>query len=378
MVPIPMTPRRWIATALAAAFVLGMVTARWDSRTGFTALLSFGGPMWEHRLPELKSLPLAQDRGTGYDGQFGAQLAVHPDPEGEEIQDALDNPMYRSRRILLPWTAHVLGGGNLWTTLQIFALQNLVLWFIVAALAWRAIQLSSDSRAVAVWLACVLTIGVLDSVRLSLTDLCGVALLLVAVAFLDRGRSWAAAVALAVAGLAREASVLSVGILWPKSAQVAPRAIAQAVLVFLPITLWVGWLFLVLPRTGALGNNNFSWPLVSLARHCVLCVRRLAVGDWDSRYVMGLLGALSLAYQSLNIILRPRPENPWWRAALPFAVLCWVLGDSVWSGYWAVSRALLPMTFGFNLMLKDEEKFWRRLTWANLPLVAHGVWRMLP
>jgi hypothetical protein len=205
-----------------------------------------------------------------------------------------------------------------------------------------------------------------------------VALLLVALSLLNHGRAWGAALVLALAGLAREASVLSVGILWPKNTQTAPRAIAQAILVFLPVTLWVGWLFLVLPRTGALGNNNFSWPLVSFARHCVICARRLAVGDWDSRYFMGLLGALSLAYQSLCILLRPRPENPWWRAALPFAVLLWVLGDSVWMGYWAASRALLPMTFAFNLMLKDEEKFWRRLTWANLPLVAHGVWRMLP
>jgi hypothetical protein len=154
--------------------------------------------MWEHRLPELKSLPLAQDRGTGYDGQFGAQLAVHPDPEGVEIQDALDNPMYRSRRILLPWTAHVLGEATsgprsrssrsrTWCS---GSLSRAYLAgdpaFLGLAGGRRLARLRPDHR------------GVLDSVRLSLTDLCGVALLLVAVALLDRGRSWGAAVVLAL------------------------------------------------------------------------------------------------------------------------------------------------------------------------------------
>jgi hypothetical protein len=36
------------------------------------------------------------------------------------------------------------------------------------------------------------------------------------------------------------------------------------------------------------------------------------------------------------------------------------------------------MTFAYNLRLQDEEGFWGKLTLANLPLVAHGVWRMLP
>jgi hypothetical protein len=375
----PMTPRRWLAACLAGAFVLGMVALRWDSRTGFTALLSFGGPKWEERLPVLQALPIAKDTGTGYDGQFGAQLAVAPDPRLLEVQRALDNPSYRSRRILLPWTAHFLGRGNAWATLQVFALQNVVLWLVVAWLTTRALRVSSDPRAVALWLACVLTLGALDSVRLSLTDLGAVALLLGAAELLGRGRPWAAAGALALAGLARETSVLATTLLWPRTKQDAPKALARVILAILPLALWVGWLYRVLPQAGALGNDNFNWPGVSFVQHCFLCIGRIAGGDFDSRYTMGLLGALSLAYQSLSLLLRPRPASVWWRMGVPFAVLCWFVGDPVWSGYWAASRALLPMTFAYNLLLQDEEKqFWGKLTLANLPLVAHGVWRMLP
>lgn len=378
MPPTPMTPRRWIAALLATAFVLGMVALRWDSRTGFTSLLSFGGPKWEQRLTVLQALPVAKDAGTGYDGQFGAQLAISPDPRSPEVQAALDNPPYRSRRILLPWTAHLLGRGDAWATLQIFALQNVVLWLLVAGLTARAVRVASDHRAVATWLACLLTLGALDSVRLSLTDLGAVALLLLAVELLGRGSSWGAAAALALAGLARETSVLAVTVLWPKARTKIARAAAQMVLAVLPLAVWVGWLYQVLPHAGALGNDNFSWPGVSFVRHCILCVRQIAAGNGDSRYTLGLLGALSLGYQSVSLLLRPRPASLWWRMGLPFALLCWVVGDPVWSGYWAAARALLPMTFAYNLLLQDEEKFWGKLTLANLPLVAHGVWRMLP
>ncbi len=378
MPPTPMTPRRWMAALLATAFVLGMVALRWDSRTGFTSLLAFGGPKWEERLRVLHALPIAQDAGTGYDGQFGAELAISPDPRSPEVQAALDNPPYRSRRILLPWTAHLLGRGNAWATLQVFALQNVVLWLGVAWLTARALRVASDRRAVALWLACVLTLGALDSVRLSLTDLGAVALLLLAAELVDRGSSWGAAAALALAGLARETSVLAVTLLWPKARAGAPRAAAQVVLALLPLALWVGWLYQVLPQAGALGKGNFSWPGVSFVRHAVLCLRQIAGGNFDSRYTLGLLGALSLGYQSLSLLLRPRPANAWWRMGVPFALLFWVVGDPVWSGYWAAARALLPLTFAYNLLLQDDEKFWGKLTLANLPLVAHGVWRMLP
>jgi hypothetical protein len=375
------SPGRWIPMAVATLFVLAMVAVRWDPRTGFTSLLSFGGPKFEQRLPALRTLPIAQDKDTGYDGQFGAQLAVSPDPRSPEIRSALDNPAYRARRIFLAWTAHVIGGGGPWRVLQVYALQNLAIWLGLAWLVWRELRPPSDTRAVAVWVSCMLTIGALDCVRLSLTDLFAVFLLALAVRALARGRPWAAAGALAVAGLTRESSLLGGAVLWPAGEQgrrARLLAAARIACAAFPLLAWMAWLACAVSREGTFGRNNFDWPCSAFVRHCSLCVDRLAHGDFDSRHLFGLIGALGLAGQSLHLLLRPRWTEPWWRVGAGFALLFWFLGDDVWKGYWAAARALLPMTFAFNILAPDDRRFWARLTLANAGLVLHGIWRMLP
>jgi len=371
----------WRPVTIAVIFVLAMVALRWDGRTGFTSLLSFGGPKWEQRLPVLRSLPLAKDSGLGYDGQFGAQLAVAPDPRAREIRNALDNPVYRDRRILLAWTAHVIGGGDPWTVLQVYALQNVVVWLGLSWLVWRELQGTSRQRAVAIWICCMMTIGALDSVRLSLSDLSGVLLLALAVLALRKGRPWAAAAALAVAGMVRETTLLGVTALWPLGSRAKRPKLAAAAcysLAILPLLIWVAWLSRVVPEGEVLGRNNFDWPGLGLLRHCRLCIGQLAQGNFDSRYLFGLIGALGLGSQSLDILLQPRYSEPWWRVSVGFALLYWVIGDNVWNGYWGAARALLPMTFAFNLLAKNDRRLWARLSFANAGLVFHGIWRMLP
>ena len=375
------TAIRRTAFALGTVFVLAMVAARWSPRTGFTSLLCFGGPKWEERLPELRRLPVARDTGTGYDGQFGAQLAVTADPSSAETRAALDNPAYRARRILLAWSAHVLGGGQPWRVLQVYALQNLALWLILAWLVAAEVRAAPEREAAAIWLCCLLTLGVLDCVRLSLTDLAGVLLVTAAVRAERCGRAWAAAAALAVAGLARETSLLSLPLLapaGPAAGRPGWKTAGRFLLAVAPLALWVTWLARTLPPGGALGNGNFDWPGTALARHLALCLSHLGRGDLDSRYVGGFLGALGLAAQSLCLLIRLRWQEPWLRAAAGFAVLFWFLGDNVWHGYWAAARAVLPMTFAFNLLLPRRRGFWAWLLLTNAPLVAHGIWRMLP
>ena len=58
----------------ATLFLLAVVLARWDGRTGLTCLLRFGDQFAAQRIPELERLPLRTYRGIGYDGQFYAQL----------------------------------------------------------------------------------------------------------------------------------------------------------------------------------------------------------------------------------------------------------------------------------------------------------------
>jgi hypothetical protein len=372
---------RWATPLIAALFVTTMIGIRWHRDSGFTSLLAFGGPKWEQRLPVLRPLPIAKDSGGGYDGQFGAQLAVTPDPRSSELQDALDNPAYRSRRILLAWTAHILGRGQPWRVLQVYALQNTLIWLCLAMFLWNELLVAPGRRATAIWFSCMFTLGALDSTRQSLTDLLPVFLLTMAVSATKRANNWLAVGALALAGLARETAVLGGAVLLPFGARQARswyRPLARLAIVVCPIFLWMGWLVYAIPGSNLLGRGNFDWPGFAFTRHCLICISHLARGDTDSRYLFGLLGAVGLATQSLYILSRRKYDEPWWRAAVGYSLLLWVLGDEVWKGYWAAARVMLPLTFGFSLLIINERRFWTKMALANLALVTHGIWRMFP
>ena len=375
--PVPTVALRWLRYAVVA-FVLAMVAWRWDSDTGFTALIRFGDDFAATRLPAIRSLPLASVHGAGYDGQFYAQLAVAPDFTAPEVQTALDNPSYRVRRIGLSLFAHVLGCGSPWWTLQVYALLNTAVWLLFAWLCWREIR-AGGMQATLRWCAIVLGLGALDSVRLSLTDLPAALLILLAVRFANRARSCTAAGWLLLAGFARETAILALPGLWRgewRSMQAWRRFLTTAAACALPLAAWALWLHFSLRGTGG-GAGNFLLPGQGLARHIAECLAAFAAGDFDSRYVWGLIGAVALGLQSLTLLLRWREPNPWVRLALPFALLYWFLGPAVWHSYWTAARALLPLTLAFNLTLPSGRGFWWRFALGNA-CALHAVYRLLP
>jgi len=361
----------------AIVFVLAMVALRYDHNTGFTSLIQFGTD-WEApmRITELNGVPLATVPGGGYDGQFYAQIAVQPDITTPEIQDALDNPSYRARRILLPLTAHVLGAGNPARILNIYALINVVAWLALAAVWWREVG-AATPRGAMVWLACLLSLGALDSLRLSLTDLPAALLLVLAVLALERSRPRLATLFFLLGGFIRETSIFPAAVFIPQSRTVSrsssttirtrswflslrfswrgkPNQGSQPVtlsspdfrlyflraLAVVPVLAWCAWLHFHLP--GDDGAITMDWPTLGLIQHLATCTTELAHGNLDSRYLFGLLGALGLAYQSIFLLRQWRNPDPWVRLGLPFAILFWLMSAYVFSGYWAAARACLP------------------------------------
>jgi hypothetical protein len=369
---------RWLRFGIVA-FVLAMVAWRWDAQTGFTALIRFGDDFAATRLPTVRALPVASFPGAGYDGQFYAQLAVDPNFTAPEVQAALDNPAYRARRIGLSRLAHALGCGSPWWTLQVYALLNTVAWLLFAWLCWREIG-GDDLRATLRWCAIVLGLGALDSVRLSLTDLPTALLVLLAVRFASRARSWAAAGCLLLAGFARETAILALPGLWRGNLRTPAdriRFLLTATACALPLAAWAIWLQLTLPGAGG-GAGNFLLPGQGLVLHIAECLAAFASGNFDSRYVWGLIGAVALGLQSVTLLLRWRDTSPWVRLALPFALLYWCLGPAVWHSYWTAARALLPLTLAFNLTLPASGRgFWWRFALGNA-CALHAVYRLLP
>jgi hypothetical protein len=386
--------RRWHSWArwAAVAFVLGMVAWRWDARTGFTGLIRFGDEFAAQRLPEVQALPVRQFSGGGYDGQFYAQLAVRLDPRDPQVQSALDNPRYRARRILLPAVAHVLGWGNVRWQLNLYALLNTVAWLL---LGWRLRGLVAPlgGHGTAIWLACMLSLGALDSVRLSLTDLPAMLFIVLALeATLSNkiaGRSEtgptptrciAALTALALAGLTRETSVLAAALTSPagwRERRCWGDLIRHGVVIALPLGLWLAWLQANVPAGGLAVGRNFDWPALGVVRHAFKCGQSIATGQADSREYFGLLAVISLGWQSISLLRRWADPSPWMRIGLPFAVLFWSLGDYVWSGYWAVARTCLPLAFAYNFLLPRDRSFAWRFALGNA-CALHGIYRMLP
>ena len=370
---------QWLVRALVVAyFVLG-VGAHWRSADGFASFAHFGRNFAADRLPAVRTLELTEYSGYGYDGQFYAQLAVSPVVTDPEVQRALDNPRYRARRIFLPLVAHVFGGGRVGMVLQVYSLINVAAWLGFAWWLYRRTRLQGWSGTL-LWAATLGSMGALESVQLALTDLPATVLIVAAGVAYERNRRWLAASALAAAGLTRETSVLAMSIL-PLRRDASDSLVARLCRCLVGLGPIAGWLLFLAWRvpTGDSGvHGNFDWPGVALVRHFVLCVKMVAAGESHLRHIFGPLAMIGLGYQACYLLRRAFTDaSPWVRMAVPFAVLFWFLGDWVWTGYWAVARACLPMTVAFFLVLPHDRHLPWRVVLTSLCL-PHALYRFWP
>src|SRR5205823_7515517 len=230
-----------IAGLLVAAFLVS-ISRFYHPGTGFTALIAFPeGHSYE--APEMRGIPHADYPGwASYDGQFYAQRAFDPLIRDRLVDRAMDLPPFRARRILFSWTAYVAGFGRPAWILEAYALQNVVAWLLLAALLARWMP-PSTPRGLAAWSACLMSHGLLWSVRFALLD--GPSLLLIAVAvwIVERGHALASAAVAGISGLGRETNLLAV------LAQPVPRGrrdwvrfFLAAILVVLPLLIWEDYL----------------------------------------------------------------------------------------------------------------------------------------
>jgi hypothetical protein len=370
------TTAHWIAALLLTGLVLGQFTPE----TGFTGLIRFGDTWQERRLSVLETIPVATIRDSGgYDGQFYAQIALDPLLRSSELPNALDAPAYRARRILTPAAAALLGLGQPGWTLQVYALVNVLCWFLLGWLLLRQIG-GTGAIAFARWAGCMFSMGVLDSVRQSLVDLPALLLLVLGINSHIQARTGRTSLWLAGAALAKETSLLgALALQCDRPAGPFPwkRAILTLLAASLPLALWSVYVqqrFAATPGTEGLGN--FTWPLVGLLAQAKYSLREVSLGNFDSRYSFSLIAILGLFTQACVLWRNPQASSPWWRIGVAYSLLLLFLGSWVWSGYWAVCRAVLPMTLAFNLLLPANRAFWPLWILGNLTVI-HAVWRFL-
>lgn len=383
MTPPVRAPRRWfprsfrfrprVLVVAGIALFLFAVARFHQPGTGFSSLLSIGDILNDSKVAALRQVPHHVYEGSaGYDGAYYVQLALHPALDNPELLKAIDNLPYRARRILLSWVAWAAGLGRPAWIVQAYALLNVASWLVLAVLLWRWLA-PPTFTGVLRWTGVMFSHGLCMSVSHALVD--GPALLLAAlgVRALAQGRPFLGGTALALGGLAKETSLLVVSGLScsPRKPRTWVPAAGQALLVVLPLLLWMAY---VRQRFGPAedpGLGNFTLPLAGLAEKFGAILEDLRGPEPAPLAWTSLATVLGLVVQAGFFLLRWRPEDRWWRVGATFAVLLLFLATPVWEGYpGAATRVLLPMTLAFNLLVPAGARWLPVLLAGNLGIIA--------
>ncbi|MCA1561026.1 MAG: hypothetical protein LC804_12425, partial [Acidobacteria bacterium] len=287
---------------------------------------------------------------------------------------AMDLAPYRARRILFSWTAFALGLGRPAWILEAYALQNVLCWLLLAVVLTRWMPLTS-ARGLALWTACLFSHGMLWSVRFALLDAPSLLLIVCAVWAVEAGRPLLSAAIVGVSGLGRETNLLAAAMQpVPRDRRSWMRLVAAAVLTVLPLLIWADYLRSIY-RSTIFAQTDQLMAGTGLIRSWRNVIFEDIAGS-GLFSIQGLWLALlcSLAVQALYLLVRREYASPWWRLAFVYAVLMLlldrVLADPLTG---AITRVLLPLTVGFNVLLASESRsgrFWPWFAAGNLHLLA--------
>jgi hypothetical protein len=361
---------------VAAAFLAGVATY-YHRHTGFTAFINFAADRHDLELAAVRAAPHYHDPGsTGYDGQFYAQMAVDPWLKDPAIDQALDLAPYRARRILSSWTAYALGLGRPAWILQAYSIQNVAVWLILAWLLCRWMPPAS-ARGFVLWSGCLLSHGMLATVRYAVPD--GLSVLLIALGVLaaERGRPILSSIVLGVAGLARETNLLAAS-LFAGVLRRSPRSWGLVggclVMSVLPFVIWLDYLRSIYRGLTLVSEVQLTTPIAGLAWKATTL---LADAGRPHRVMLASLTALALtgfvvqgAY-TVSVLLRKEGRVPWALVGGSYLLLALVMHQPVWEGDpGAFTRVLLPLTVGTNVLLaRRPNTSWWLIALANLGVV---------
>jgi hypothetical protein len=370
---------QWVCQAVAVALVvllLASVARLYHPPFGFTEMIGFASD-GSGELPVLQAIPHYRHPAWGsYDGQFYAQLALEPLLRDPAIDRALDLPPYRARRILFSWSAWALGLGRPQWILQAYALQNVLVWLILAAVMTRWLR-PDTPRGLALWTACLFSHGLLHSVRSALLDGPSMLLIALAIAASERGRLFTSAAILGVAGIGRETNLLAtLGLPRPDGRRPWLKIGVALALAALPLLLWQDYLRSIYRSTIAAGQGVLDRPVVVYVQVFQQTIGQV-LGSGASLLTALKLGVIvCAAVQTLYLLYRREYGSPWWRVAVPYALLMLTVDKVVWAGYpGAVTRVTLPLVFGFNVLLAREKspRFWPWFILGNLHLLPAAM-----
>ena len=368
-----LNPRLLVCVALIGLF-LWNASQFYLPGKGFTYLIEFGQLEHDRYLPEVRAINHYElEDSHGYDSQWYAQIAMDPHLRDKRLRPAVDSLPYRARRILFCWTAWALAGGAPTGALEVYAVQNIVCWLILALLLFRwfpPVNWGNVFR----WAGVMFSFGLCISVRGALVD--GPSLLLIALGMtlMELGWGWCSAILLGISGLGKETNVLAaagLGPFPPRNRKEWGELILRGLIVILPLFVWLSFIDRWLGKGNDVGIRNFGPPFSSFIEKWINVITRAGSDTPDPFNKWSAVSLIALLTQALFFILVPRRDNPWWRIAIAYSVLMIFLGNAVWEGYpGAASRVLLPMMLCFNILVPRGRKWWVVLLLGNLTMLS--------
>ena len=359
---------------LACALFLAWVARFYHPGTGFSSLLIIPAGH-DLELPAFRSVPhFEYPPHVAYDGYLYAQLAMDPLLRDPAIDTALDEPAYRARRILFAWTAWALGAGRPAWIMQAYALQNVLAWLLLAWVMTRWFPLQSPSN-FALWTGCMFSQGLLMSVRMSLLDGPSLLLIACAVASAEGGRLWTTASIVGLAGIGRETNLLALlAFPLPSGWRGWLKWSAAAALAICPFLLWQDYVWSIYRGSSvSAGAEHFVLPFTAYLDKWISTLGAVHTLGLVSPAGVTVPVLVALTVQAAFVAWSVQWREPWWRVAAGWAVLMFFVDPPVWDGYpGAITRIVLPLKFGFNVLVarRASPHFWVWWTAGNLDLIA--------
>ena len=163
---------RWVYVAAVLVF-LQSIRQYHHRNTGFTELIDFGDQFYEQSLPAVQGAPRyifprpyrsPDTTASSMPSSRSSRCCATA-----RLDQALDTPQYRARRILFSWTAYVIGLGQPNRIIKVYAAQNIVAWLLLAWILLRWFPPTSARHFVA-WFGCLYGIGMAVSFRFALLE----------------------------------------------------------------------------------------------------------------------------------------------------------------------------------------------------------------
>jgi hypothetical protein len=146
--------------------------------------------------------------------------------------------------------------------------------------------------------------------------------------------------------------------------------IVRALLLVLPVVLWMGVVYLQFGVGRPVGRRNFAAPFAGWFGKIEELRLYINQHGWRRGEVLTALCMVSTLVQIAYFATIRQWSNRWWRMGAPYGVLGVCLGVAVLEGYpGAFTRALLPMLAAYNLSLKPTRLGWLLLALGNLGLI---------